>query len=529
MPPSESTNFVRFIRDAATLHPERMALALPDYGHLRGPEIAERVSFSELWERTEAIATALQRRKIGMKDRVLILVPLSVDLYAATLAAMAIGAVPVLAPADGGLKPFRRAVVAARLQGIISTRATRRLRWLVPELWSARTVRADIRRSPPRTFELAEVEAGTEALLTFTSGSTGRPKGVVRTHGTLSAQHLALDASHPVAADAVALTCFPVVALHHLCCGTPTVLPAADLKDISSVRPDWILRQIATERVTAVTGPPSFIHALADHTLSTRDSADGIRQIGVGGGPVRRELLAAASEAFPSADTTVVYGSTEAEPVAAVRASYILAISAEEARGYPAGFDDPAARIMLIRITDAPIRLKEGDRLTDLEVANGEWGEVLVSGRHVVEHYLNAPEEEERNKIHDETGTVWHRLGDIAHRDERGILWLGGRVGRMIPGPSGLVAPFPLEIGIDRLPGVSRAALHTWQGNVVLWVEGTLTEAGIGSVRAILVNAGLMNAAIRTGIRIPVDSRHQWKVDYAALDRLTQKGAGVHS
>lgn len=528
MPSSASNNFVRFIRDAASRHPERTALALPDYGRLRGPEIAERASFSDLWSRIEILAATLRRKQIGPGDRVLILVPLSVDLYAAVLAAIAIGAVAVLAPAGRGLKPFRSAVAAARPQGIIGTRATLRLRWLVPGLWSSRAVRVDIRhtRSPP--LELAEVEAGAAALLTFTSGSTGRPKGAVRTHGTLSAQHLALDASHPVADTAVALTCFPVVALHHLCCGTPTVLPAVDLKDISSVRPGWVLRQVASERVTDLTGPPPFVKALADHTLSTGTPVEGLRQIGIGGGPVGRSLLEAAAKAFPSAVTAVIYGSTEAEPVASVHASELFALPAEDIRGYPAGFDDPAARVMLIRIDDAPVRLKVGERLTDLAVADGEWGEVIVSGSHAVERYVNAPEEE-RNKIRDEAGVVWHRMGDVARRDERGILWLGGRVGRMIPGTHGPIAPFPLEIAIERQPGISRAVLHVWRGNVVLWIEGAPTDEDIGAVRATLAQAELPDVEMRGGVRIPVDPRHQWKVDYAALDRMAQKGVGQYT
>lgn len=523
---SESNNFVRFIRDAASRHPERTALALPAYGHLRGPEIAERASFSDLWKRVETIAATLRRQQVGLGDRVLVLVPLSVDLYAATLAAMAIGAVAVLAPAGTGLKPFRSAVAAARPQGIIGTRATLRLRWLVPGLWPARAVRADIRHPGSPRLELAEVEAGAGALLTFTSGSTGRPKGAVRTHGTLSAQHLALDASHPVVDTAVALTCFPVVALHHLCCGTPTVLPSVDLKDIASVRPNWVLRQIESERITDLTGPPPFIQALADHSLSNGAPVEGLRQIGIGGGPVRRALLEATAEAFPSAVTAVIYGSTEAEPVASVYAPELRALPAEETRGYPAGFDDPAARVKLIRVDDAPVRLKEGERLTDLEVADGEWGEVIVSGSHVVERYVSAPEEEERNKICDEAGTVWHRMGDVARRDERGMLWLGGRVGRMIPGTHDPVAPFPLEIAIERQPGISRAALHVWRGNVVVWVEGAPTGEDMEGVRAILAHAGLPDVEVRGGIRIPVDPRHQWKVDYAALDRMAQMGVG---
>jgi olefin beta-lactone synthetase len=526
MPAStSSSNFVRFVGDMAGRHPDRLALALPNFSHLKGPETAEQVTFAALWERIEGFAEALRRRHIGRGDRVLVLVPLSADLYAATLAVMAIGAVAVLPPAGGGLAPFRRAVAVARPRAVIGTGSTLRLRWLAPALWRARTVRAGSRALRARPFDPVEVDPDSEALLTFTSGSTGLPKGAARTHATLSAQHLALAASHPLPDDAVAMTCFPVVALHHLCSGIPTVLPAVDLKHIDTVRPEWILKQITEEGVTALTGPPPFVRSLVDAVAAGAPRAVGLSRIGIGGAPVGRDLLESVASAFPAAEVTIVYGSTEAEPVASIGASDLLELPPDESPGYPAGFDDAAASVRLIRIEDNPIA--PGTRVSDLDVADGEWGEVVVSGNHVVTHYVNAREEEARHKIRDDAGCVWHRMGDVARRDGQGRLWLGGRVGRLPAGLRGPVPPFPLEIAIGRLPGVARAVLHSWEGHVVLWVEGTPDTAATDEARSILEKAGLPHVEIRTGVRIPVDARHRWKVEYAELDRMMRDGVGA--
>ena len=519
-----SANFASLVRRAAAARPGRVALCLP------GAEEAvetDSVTYGELWRRVAHHAAALQARGVQPGDRVLVVVPLSVDLYAAVLAVMTVGAVAVLIPTGSGLRAFGRAVRTARPRGLIGTGRALRLRWLVPALWRV-PIRYALPVLPdlsPADFEPVPVEPRASALLTFTSGTTGRPKGADRTHGTLSAQHRALDAAHPAPPDAVALTCFPVAALHHLCCGHTAVLPALDLRDVSKADPARLLAQIDAHGVRILTGPPPVLQALADHALARPlhmlpFQMPPLQMIGVGGAPVPRRLLVALREAFPDADVQVLYGSTEAEPVASISAYDVLAAGSDATLGYPAGHPTAAASVRLVRLHDGPIRLLPNQALADFDAADGAWGEVVVAGAHVVERYVDASEAEARHKICDEHGRTWHRMGDVACRDAAGRLWLGGRLGRLLPGEDGPVAPFPLEMCLDALPGIERTALHAYEGRTLAWIQGTPDANARRGAEALLAGAGLPDVRLVPGTRLPVDGRHRWKVDYAALDRM---------
>ena len=515
-----AASFALLIRAAAAQYPGRAALALPARN---GDAPGAHVTYAALWNAIAHHAEALRERGVRPGDRVLVLVPLSADLYAAVLAVMALGAVAVLAPAREGRRAFAQVVRMATPRAVIETRKTRWLRWAVPALW-----RLPIRyrltppAGPAAPFEPVTLSADAGALLTFTSGTTGRPKGADRTHGTLAAQHRALAAAHPAPPGTAALTCFPVAVLHHLCCGHTAYLPTLDLGDVTRIRPDHLLAQIQRHGIEVLTGPPPVLAALADHVLARGASAP-LRQIGVGGAPVPRRLLVALRHAFPDADVQVLYGSTEAEPVAAISADDVLAADPDSRLGYPAGYVNALADLRLLRLCDAPVRLQPGQRLDDLAVSEGGWGEVVVAGPHVVARYVGDPEAEARHKLRGEDGRIWHRMGDVACRDAAGRLWLGGRIGRMLPGASGPVAPFPLEMQMESLPGVTRAVLHAWRGHITAWIDGTPTADARHPICAILAAAGVADAQIVSGIRLPVDARHRWKVDYPALDRMAAR------
>ena len=141
-----------------------------------------------------------------------------------------------------------------------------------------------------------------------------------------------------------------------------------------------------------------------------------------------------------------------------------------------------------------------------------------MSGAHVLPGYLGGRGDEETKFRVD--GQVWHRTGDAGYLDLAGRLWLLGRCQARVDDAAGSVYPFSVECGAMHCAGVARAAFVQHRGARVLLVEPArgCTPPDLSQVAAELAWARL--AEIREYPRIPVDRRHNAKVDYTALPRL---------
>jgi len=150
-------------------------------------------------------------------------------------------------------------------------------------------------------------------------------------------------------------------------------------------------------------------------------------------------------------------------------------------------------------------------------------GEVLVRAPHVKDHYdqLWATERESSRT------TGWHRTGDVGHLDDDGRLWVEGRLVHVVRTASGPVTPVGPEQRIERLDGVSMAAVvgvgpvGTQQVVAVVvpstGARGTLAGPELAS--AVRSAAGVTVAAVLVATKLPVDIRHASKIDRARVAR----------
>src|SRR5205807_1065930 len=56
-------------------------------------------------------------------------------------------------------------------------------------------------------------------------------------------------------------------------------------------------------------------------------------------------------------------------------------------------------------------------------------------------------------------GPVWHRMGDLGRRDDRGRFWFCGRKAHRVPTAAGTLYTIPCEAVFNTHPEVSRTAL----------------------------------------------------------------------
>jgi acyl-CoA synthetase (AMP-forming)/AMP-acid ligase II len=145
-----------------------------------------------------------------------------------------------------------------------------------------------------------------------------------------------------------------------------------------------------------------------------------------------------------------------------------------------------------------------------------------VSGEHVLKGYLHGQGNEETKFLVD--GVTWHRTGDAGYLDEHGRVWLLGRCAAKIKDAHGVLYPFAAETAVYQDPRVRRAAMVARNGRRILAVE--LFDSGTRPDLAELTQTIAWTDCdeVRVCRQIPVDKRHNAKIDYPALYRLLDRG-----
>ncbi|MGY0234150.1 AMP-binding protein [Longispora urticae] len=484
--------------------PRRVALAFTQAG------AEASVTYGDLLARAEVLAGGMAEAGCEPGSRIVLACPPSPNFYAMALAVVGSGMQLVLI--DGGMNPRRLlgALYVARPKVVIAETASQLRMLSPPERGPVRRWFVDDLPTGPRTRWGDGSDEDTVAVVSFTSGSTGRAKGVVRTHGILLAQNRALSAHLPYRDGDVDMTCFPVVVLHNLACGVTTVLPPIDLREPGQVDPGAVCDVVRRHGVSTISAAPAFVEALADHG----DPLPSVRRIAVGGGPVPRPLCAKIVRTFMAAETLVVYGSTEAEPIAHVTMADVLR---DDHPGLLVGTPVEEVDVALV---DLPARLDRVVPAGWIRSLGARTGEVVVRGAVVSRVYVGDPEAVATNKVRESDGTVWHRTGDIAQLDPSGRLRLLGHTADVVRHAGRDLHPLMIEAALAEVPGVRRTALVAHRGapggEVAVVVA---VDSAVERVRERLRTEGLAGLPVRVIDAIPTDPRHNSKVDRAALRR----------
>ena len=517
-------NVVGLFMDAAARVPTVPALVSAHEGS---------ISFAELRSRVEGCAAGLARAGLGSGDRVVFMMPMSIDLYVAVLGALAVGGVATFVDPWVPIREIARLAAAARPAAFIGSPRAHVLRWMSREL---RGVPITVVSGGPvgRLFaryrlmalrgaaaSAVDVPAAATALITYTTGSSGRAKGVNRTHAILAAQHAVIREEFPAAPGDVDVTTFPVFALSNLAAGITTVIPRVNLRRVAEADSRLIVEDIERFGVTTAAASPPFFDAMARHGAGGR-TMPRLRRIVTGGAPVRDDQLRAWRAAWPETEIVVAFGSSEAEPVASITAEERLEVAGTRP-GFCVGKPVRSIRARTVPITRQPITRLD-------EPGAGSIGELLVSGPHVCRDYAGDAEAFAENKVRDGID-VWHRMGDTGYFDDEGRFWLVGRVHSTIR-----------RGGVDLHANLIEATARGEDTRIRRVAALGMPDADLGERLVIVVESAhavgtdvrarlaaarvdvMVDELLVTGKSLPVDPRHNSKVDYVRLRALVQSG-----
>jgi acyl-CoA synthetase (AMP-forming)/AMP-acid ligase II len=280
--------------------------------------------------------------------------------------------------------------------------------------------------------------AGDDDLLfiMYTSGTTGLPKGVMHSHSTtLWSMITGAATAEGRKGDRylISLPLFHVGALNPL---MTTFYQAGTCVIMSEFDPVRIWELFSEEKITVTLAVPAALQFMLLTYDKDKHDYSTLRWVMSGASPVPVTLI----EAYAAMGIEIhqVYGLTEtAGPACLIDPDDAIAHAGSTGKAF---FH-----------TDVKLVAEDGS-----EAADGEPGEVYVSGPHIMVGYWNRPDATEEAIL-----DGWLKTGDIAVRDSDGFVYIQDRVKDMII--SGGENVYPAEIE-----------------NVILGVEGVKETAVIG-------------------------------------------------
>lgn len=502
----EQFNSTHLFFESARKYPDKPAII----------ENRQAVTFSEFAKQVNDTSVYFLKKGIRKGDRVLVFVPMSIDLYRVVLALFHIGATAVLLDEWVGKRRMEACCKIASCKAFIGTFKARVLALFSAEL---RKIPIKLGRRYSKTDVHAKVEVTGKtdtALITFTTGSTGVPKAAKRTHGFLQEQFNALVETIDPQPEDVDMPVLPVVLLMNLGIGCTSVIAAFKASKPEAMNPRKILDQIMHLRVTRLIASPFFIKQLAAYAVKEKIKLPTLKKVITGGAPVFPAEAILYDAAFPGSKIEVVYGSTEAEPISFMDARML--ISEKETaliKGLHVGQPYRNASVKIIEINDGTIVCKKMEELDAMELATGKIGEIIVQGPHVLKEYVNNEEALKRNKIFIDD-TCWHRTGDSGYVDEQGELYLTGRCNTLIAKNHKLIAPFMYENYFQSIQGVEMGTVLSVRNKVMVVLE-VKSSADKEMIKSKIVQCDEVFDEICFVKKMPRDPRHHSKIDYAVL------------
>jgi len=272
-------------------------------------------------------------------------------------------------------------------------------------------------------------------VMLYTSGTTGDPKGALLSHRTYVLQALQTQTTTGLGEDDIGLCMFPMfhmggwaMPLGYWANGGTVVL-------MEKAEPAEILRAVARERVTYLYLIPTLYNAVLALPEFERTDLTSLRAIGSGTQVMTEAQVRTIVERFRNPNLFVMYGQTEAGPIANLRPRDVLR--------KPTSVGRPAQNV--------DVRLVDPD---ERDIGPGATGEIVCRSEFTMLGYWRQPEATAQA-----LRGGWLHTGDLGAFDDEGFLHVAGRLKEMIKCGGESVFPAEVERCLLEHPAIAEAAV----------------------------------------------------------------------
>ncbi|WAZ19883.1 amino acid adenylation domain-containing protein [Streptomyces cinnabarinus] len=414
----------------------------------------ERLTYSELDARAEALAGRLRARGAGPGAFVAVAVPRSAELMVALLGVLKSGAAYLPLDLDYPADRVEHMLADSGATTVVTLSTT------ADRLPDSAVVLLDAEEAPAGPAPVRSAHPDDPAYLIYTSGSTGLPKGVVVTHRAIVNRLAWMQGAYGLTADDRVLqktpSSFDVSVWEFfwpLLEGAAVVLAKPD----GHRDPAYLAALVREERVTTLHFVPSMLEAFLQSEEVTADPAwaTSLRRVFSSG-----EALPAVAAHHWRELTGVplhnLYGPTEA----AVDVTHHPYDGTDEGTSVPIG--RPVWNTGL-RVLDTCLR----------PVPDGVPGELYLTGVQLARGYHARPAltaERFTADPYGPPGSRMYRTGDLVQRRPDGVTVYLGRTDRQVKLRGNRIELGEIEAALTRLPAVARSAVTVRDNALVAYV-----------------------------------------------------------
>ena len=283
------------------------------------------------------------------------------------------------------------------------------------------------------------IDENDEACILYTSGTTAKAKGVVLTNKALNNmavqyKYIGIDYSpeEKFMNQVPPFLAYNIVLSTHmpLCLGMDIVM-------LPDYEPDKFAENVMKYKINHVLAGPADWNNFLENEKVKKANLSHLRTMGSGSDKINNEKKQEINNTIKNQGGQYKilegYGMTE---VGSAACSSLPNIDVENSVGVP--------------LPKMSIAIFDSD--TEDELPYGEKGEICITGPTMMKEYFeNKAATDKTIKIHRD-GIAWIHTGDIGYMDNRGILYLSGRIKRVIVRHDGIkISPYDIEQVVDSL------------------------------------------------------------------------------